>query len=141
MQGARGWATARRLGRAAALGLALAVGAGGLSEVAAVGRGQARLAADLETPIVLQLKGGKLVPANDQARTAKCLAQAIVADIPDADAARLSDMLNDRAKLDQALERKWMAISEKDAPARYNQVMAYVQKTCPDLGPYVRGML
>jgi len=136
------WRRARTAGMAAAPGIVcLAIGLLGVAATAgAATSGRDRLAADLETLTRQQLATNKNVPERDKPRTAKCLAQAIVADVPDADAAKLSDMFNRRAAFDQALERKWLTIAKKAAPARYQQVINAVQKLCPDIEPYVEPM-
>jgi hypothetical protein len=107
----------------------------------AASNGRDRLAADLAILTAAQFKDNKQVPERDKPRTAKCLASAIAADIPEADAARLSDIFEQRAAGDtdaaRALEKQWLTIGKKDAPARYTQVMAQVQKLCADLGPYI----
>ncbi len=127
--------------RAAAVAMAMALAAtGSIGTAWAASSGRDRLAADLETLTQQQLANSKTVPERDKPRTAKCLAQAIVADVPDADAAKLSDMFNRRVAFDQALERKWLTIGKKDAPARYQQVISAVQKLCPDIEPYVEPM-
>jgi len=121
-----------------ALSMLAAVAAAGSATAATSGRD--RLAADLEILTKQQLTSNKEIPDRDKPRTAQCLAKAIVADVPDADAAKLSDMFNRRAKFDPVLEKKWLTIGRKDAPARYQQVINAVQKLCPDLEPYVEPM-
>jgi hypothetical protein len=101
-----------------------------------------RLAADLELLTAGQMENSPIVPKSDRKRTAKCLAQALVVDIPEEDAARLSDIFEGRtSKGDPALQKKWLTISKKDAPARNAQVLQAVDKLCPDLGPYVKQMM
>ena len=136
-----------RSGRRAAsgLGVAMILGAvlaaiGGVHPLAAADAGRDRLAADLETLTKQQMASNKTIPDRDKPRTAQCLAKAIAADIPDADAGKLSDMFNRRAPIDKALELKWLTIGKKEAPARYQQVINAVQKMCPDLAPYVEPM-
>ena len=107
---------------------------------AAVTSGRDRLAADLTILTTKQLAGNKQIPDRDKPRTAQCLAKSIAADIPDADAGKLSDMFNRRAAFDKALELKWLTIGKKEAPARYQQVINAVQKACPDLEPYIEPM-
>ncbi|HVT51005.1 MAG TPA: hypothetical protein VHE77_05530 [Dongiaceae bacterium] len=135
---------ARGLGAAVAqgvvLGVVLAAGAAPWSAALAVTSGKDRLAADLETLTKQQLASNTVIPDRDKPRTAQCLAKAIAADVPDADAGKLSDMFNRRAPFDKALEVKWLTIGKKDAPARYQQVINAVQKMCPDLEPYVEPM-
>ncbi len=140
----------RRLGRKAlagrkALGLAVALGVvlvagGALQPLAAASNGKDRLEADLETLTKQQLANNKEIPDRDKPRTAQCLAKAMVVDVPDGDAGKLSDMFNRRLPVDQALLKKWLTIGKKDAPARYQQVINAVQKMCPDLEPYVEPM-
>jgi hypothetical protein len=103
--------------------------------------GKSRLASDLELSTVGFFQAQELIPKNDKPRTAKCLAQAMVADIPDADAAKLADIYEKRAKADDALAQKWLAITKKADPARNAQVMGQVKKICPDLGPYLERVL
>jgi len=122
---------------AALLGTAL-LGAG---PAAAEPSGKERFTADMGIITTAQFKNNKDVPERDKARTAKCLAQAIAADVPEADAAKLSDIFEQRAPADKALETKWLTISKKDSPARYSQVMAQINKLCPDVGPYVAPVL
>jgi hypothetical protein len=133
----------RRTGWAAALGavgFAAAVVAAG--PVAAESKAKERLAADLELLTTGQMEDSPIVPKGDRKRTAKCLSQALVADIPEEDAARLSDIFEGRvSKSDPALQKKWLTISAKDAPARNAQVLQAVDKLCPDLGPYVKQMM
>jgi hypothetical protein len=124
---------------AAVLGMALVPGAG-TTPLAAATSGRDRLAADLETLTKQQLAPNKEIPDRDKPRTAQCLAKAIAADVPDADAGKLSDMFNRRLAFDKALEVKWLTIGKKEAPARYQQVINAVQKLCPDLEPYVEPM-
>ena len=100
-----------------------------------------RLAANFELLTAGQLHDSKIVPEHDRKRTAKCLAQALVTDIPIEDAARLNDIFEGRTKSDPALQKKWLTISAKDAPARNAQVLQAVDKLCPDLGPYVKQMM
>ena len=100
-----------------------------------------RLAADFELITMGQMQSSPIVPERDRKRTAKCLAQALVQDIPEADAARLSDIFEGRAKSDPALQAKWLTIDAKKAPARNAQVLQAVDKLCPDLGPYVKQMM
>ena len=127
---------------AALLALALLLPAGGwVTEAQAGPSGKDRFTADLGIITTAQFKNNKDVPERDKPRTAKCLAQAIAADIPEADAARLSDIFEQRAPADKALETKWLTISKKDSPARYSQVMAQINKLCPDVGPYVEPVL
>jgi hypothetical protein len=133
----------RRIPASAFMGLALAgltfIGLG--ANPAAAVDGKARLAADLELSTVGFFEAQELIPKNDKPRTAKCLAQAMVADIPEPDAARLADIYERRAKADNALAQKWLAVTKKAAPARNMQVMTQVQKICPDLGPYLERVL
>lgn len=126
-----------------ALVLALVLGgvlAGAAGPAWAASSGRDRLAVDLEILTKQQMATNKVIPERDKPRTAQCLARAIVADIPDADAGKLSDMFNRRAPFDKALEVKWLTIGKKEAPARYQQVINAVQKNCPDLEPYVEPM-
>ena len=96
----------------------------------------------LWTRVSVRQYDGKIVPTHDRKRTAKCLAQALVADIPEEDAARLSDIFEGRVtKGDPALQKKWLTIDAKSAPARNAQVLGQVDKLCPDLGPYVKQMM
>jgi hypothetical protein len=139
----------RRTGLAAALGAAM-VAAAVMITTAVIGAGPAaaktaakeRLAADLELLTAGQMEDSAIVPKVDRKRTAKCLAQALVTDIPEEDAARLSDIFEGRiSKSDPALQKKWLAISAKDAPARNAQVLQAVDKLCPDLAPYIKQMM
>ena len=101
-----------------------------------------RLAGDLELLTAGSMENSPIVPKVDRKRTAKCLAQALVADIPEQEAARLSDIFEGRVtKSDPALQKKWLTISAKDAPARNAQVLQAVDKLCPDLGPYIKQMM
>jgi hypothetical protein len=126
----------RRIG--AALAALLVAGGPALAETKA----KERLAADLELLTAGQMENSPIVPEHDRKRTAKCLAQALVTDIPEPDAARLSDIFEGRtSKGDPALQKKWLTISKKDAPARNAQVLQAVDKLCPDLGPYVKQMM
>jgi hypothetical protein len=118
---------------------AAVAGAGPAVQAASTAR--ERLAADFELLMIGQMQGSPIVPERDQKRTAKCLAKALAADIPEEDAARLSDIFEGRAKSDQALQQKWLKISAKEAPARNAQVLGQVDKLCPDLGPYVKQMM
>ena len=120
--------------------LAAALVSAAVLPAAAVTSGRDRLAADLTILTTKQLAGNKAVPDRDKPRTAQCLAKSIAADIPDADAGKLSDMFNRRAAFDKALEVKWLTIGKKDAPARYQQVINAVHKACPDLEPYIEPM-
>jgi hypothetical protein len=134
---------ASTLAKAAVDGVALGVVLvliGTSTPLAAATSGRDRLAADLETLTKQQLASNKEIPDRDKPRTAQCLAKAIATDIPDADAAKLSDMFNRRAAFDKALEVKWLTIGKTEAPARYQQVINAVQKLCPDLQPYVEPM-
>lgn len=139
----------RRTGLAVALGAAM-VAAAVMITTAVIGAGPAaaktaakeRLAGDLELLTAGQMEDSAIVPKADRKRTAKCLAQALVADIPEEDAARLSDIFEGRiSKSDPALQKKWLAISAKDAPARNAQVLQAVDKLCPDLAPYIKQMM
>jgi hypothetical protein len=87
------------------------------------------------------MASNKTIPDRDKPRTAQCLAKAIVADIPEADAAKLADILDRRAPNDPALQKKWFTISKTEAPQRNAQVLQAVDKLCPDIGPYARRML
>jgi hypothetical protein len=126
-------------------GIAAATAVAALSLVAtaalAASSAKERLAADFELLTIQQVQSTKIVPQRDQKRTAKCLAAALAADIPEADAAKLSDIFEGRAKSDPALQKKWLTISAKEAPARNAQVLAQVDKLCADLGPYVKQLL
>jgi hypothetical protein len=132
----------RRL-TSAALAAAFLVLAPALSPQPAAAKSNAkeRLAANFEVLTAGQLEGSPIVPPRDRKRTAKCLGQALAADIPDAEAEQLSAIFEGRAKNDPALEKKWLTISAKEAPARNAQVMKAVNKLCPDLGPYVKQMM
>ena len=130
----------RRMGVALALGIGLALGGGGIHALEAATSGRDRLTADLTTLTTQQLAPNKEIPDRDKPRTAQCLAKAIALDIPDADAAKLSDIFNRRAAADKALELKWLTIGKTEAPARYQQVINAVHKMCPDLQPYVEPM-
>jgi hypothetical protein len=103
--------------------------------------GRERLALGLQPITMAQMRQTEQVPEHDKGRTAVCLAAAIAKDVPEADAARLADILEGKAAPDRALQQKWLGISKKDAPARNAQVMAAVGKLCPDLGPYVAPMM
>jgi hypothetical protein len=103
--------------------------------------GKTRLASDLELSTVGFFQAQDLIPKNDKPRTAKCLAQAMVLEIPETDAAKLADVYEKRAKPDNALAQKWLTVTKKDAPARNAQVMGQVKKICPDLGPYLERVL
>jgi hypothetical protein len=103
--------------------------------------GKERLAGDLVLLTTRQVKAAEVVPEHDKKRTAKCLAQAIVADIPEADAAKLADIFERRAENDVGLQKKWFTISKKDAPARNAQVLKAIDKLCPDIGPYAKQIL
>ena len=142
------------LGHGAVLGLGLAVGLAGAGAPAflvtpapwvtpawAESKAKERLAADFELITAGQMENSPIVPKQDRKRTAKCLAQALVQDIPEMDAARLSDIFEGRAKSDPALQKKWLTIDAKKAPARNAQVLQAVDKLCPDLGPYVKQMM
>jgi hypothetical protein len=136
---------ARRLGLCGGVVVAAVLAAGlalasASRPAAAATPGRDRFAADLESLTKQQLVPNKEIPERDKPRTAQCLAKAIAADIPEADAAKLSDMFNRRAAIDKALELKWLTIGKKEAPARYQQVINAVQKLCPDLEPYVEPM-
>ncbi|GAB2175307.1 hypothetical protein DLREEDagr8_08650 [Dongia sp. agr-C8] len=122
---------------------ALLVGAGlaGWSAPALAITGKERLAGRLVLMTTEQAQASDLVPKLDKKRTAECLAKAIVADIPEADAAKLADILDRRAPNDPALQKKWFTISKKEAPARNAQVLKAVDKLCPDIGPYAKRML
>ena len=122
---------------AAAVALGSTIGAGPAFAVS----GNERLAGDLELLTLQQVQANKIVPEHDQKRTAKCLAMAIAADIPEPDAAKLSEIFEGRSKADPALQKKWFTISKKDAPARNAQVMGAVDKLCKDLGPYIAPMM
>jgi hypothetical protein len=133
----------RRTGLAAVLGasvVAAAVIAAG--PAAAETKAKERLAADLELLTAGQMEDNAIVPKGDRKRTAKCLAQALATDIPEEDAARLSDIFEGRvSKSDPALQKKWLTIDAKSAPARNAQVLQAVDKLCPDLAPYVKQMM
>ena len=103
--------------------------------------GKERLAGDLVLVTTQQVQAADVVPKADKKRTAKCLAQAIVADIPEEDAAKLADMFERRTPNDLKLQQKWFTISKKDAPKRNAQVIAAVDKLCPDIGPYAKQIL
>ena len=146
---------ARRIGVARRVGVTLGaawlaaawfaaawLAAGGAGPASAESRAKERLAADLELLTAGQMEDSPIVPKGDRKRTAKCLAQALVADIPEAEAARLSDIFEGRvSKSDPALQKKWLTIDAKTAPARNAQVLQAVDKLCPDLGPYVKQMM
>jgi hypothetical protein len=132
---------AAALGVPAALILSLAGLTGNVQAQAQGGTPQEHLAANLELLVIGQVKATKVIPERDQRRTADCLSKALAADVPDADANKLSAIFEGRAPKDPALQKKWLTISQKDAPARNAQVLARVDKMCADLGPYVRGML
>jgi hypothetical protein len=129
-----GWAAAP-----AALAFAAAVLA--TAPATAESKAKDRLAANFEMLTMGGMHDSAIVPERDRKRTAKCLAQALVTDIPEEDAARLSDIFEGRVKSDPALQKKWLTISAKDAPARNTQVLQAVQKLCPDLGPYIKQMM
>jgi hypothetical protein len=133
----------RSVGLAARL-VAAAVIATGLTmgPVAAKTAAKERLAGDLELITAGQMEDSPIVPKHDRKRTAKCLAEALVADIPEEDAARLSDIFEGRvSKSDPVLQKKWLTIDAKTAPARNAQVLQAVDKMCPDLGPYVKQLM
>ena len=126
-----------------ALGSALAAVVLGLvaSAPAYAVSGKERLAGDLVLLTTRQVQNADVVPKHDKKRTAKCLAQAIVADIPEADAAKLADIFERRAENDVGLQKKWFTISKKDAPERNAQVLKAIDKLCPDIGPYAKQIL
>jgi hypothetical protein len=103
--------------------------------------GKERLAGRLVLVTIEQAEATELIPKHDKKRTAECLAKAIVADIPEADAAKLADILDRRVPNDPALQKKWFTIAKTDAPARNAQVLKAVDQLCPDIGPYARRML
>ena len=119
----------------------LGLGAAACSGAAWAISGKERLAGDLVLLTTRQVQNADVVPKHDKKRTAKCLAQAIVADIPEEDAAKLADIFERRTSNDLALQKKWFTISKKDAPARNAQVMQAVDKLCPDIGPYAKQVL
>jgi len=123
---------------AAAAGLAAMLVAGAPAFAVS---GKDRLAGRVELMTIQQAQASELVPKQDKKRTAKCLAKAIVADIPEADATKLADILDRKAPNDPALQKKWFTITKTDAPQRNAQVLKAVDKICPDIGPYARQML
>jgi hypothetical protein len=124
---------------AAGLAAGLAIGPAAAETTS---KAKERLAADLELLTAGQMEDSPIVPKGDRKRTAKCLSQALVVDIPEPDAARLSDIFEGRvSKSDPALQKKWLTISAQDAPARNAQVLQAVNKLCPDLGPYIKQMM
>lgn len=131
-----GWAAA-----AAAIGVAVASAIGPAPGALAQATPQERLAANFELLVIGQVKATKVIPERDQRRTADCLSKALAADIPDAEAEKLIAIFEGRAEKDPALQKKWLTISAKDAPARNAQVMGRIDKMCADVGPYVKGML
>lgn len=134
--GAAAWRSALAWRAAGAVALSLVA-----SAPAYAVSGKERLAGDLVLLTTQQVQNADVVPKHDKKRTAKCLAQAIVADIPEPDAAKLADMFERRTPNDLALQKKWFTISKKDAPARNAQVMQAVDKLCPDIGPYAKQVL
>jgi hypothetical protein len=123
---------------AAALAAGLTIG----PAAAETSKAKERLAGDLELLTAGQMEDSAIVPKGDRKRTAKCLSQALVVDIPEPEAARLSDIFEGRvSKSDPALQKKWLTISAQDAPARNAQVLQAVDKLCPDLGPYIKQMM
>jgi hypothetical protein len=60
----------------------------------------------------------------------ECGMKAVLADMPDQDAQRLSDMVEGRAAADPALA-KWFQLEKTENPARHAQVSARAQSICP----------
>jgi hypothetical protein len=125
----------------AAMAVGLVAGAPAFIGQAWAVSGKERLAGRVELMTIQQAQATEVVPKQDKKRTAKCLAKAIVADIPEADATKLADILDRRTPNDPALQKKWFTITKTDAPARNAQVLKAVDKICPDIGPYARQML
>jgi hypothetical protein len=134
-------AGARRGAAAAALAATLLAAVSMAGPAEAESTPQDRLAANFEIMIIGSVKANKLIPEQDKRRTADCLAKALAADVPDAEAEKLSAIAEGRAKNDPALQKKWLTISQKEAPARNAQVMGRINKMCADIGPYVKGMM
>lgn len=119
-------------------GLALALlMAPALIPEASAQSGKERLAADLTINAAAYFKDSTVIPETDKPRTGKCLADSMVADIPEPDAGKLADIFEKRSPSDPALAKKWLTIRQADAPARHAQVLAQVKKRCPELGPYL----
>jgi hypothetical protein len=118
------------------LGIALTFLAAGLVPEALAQSGKQRLAADLTINAAAYFKDSTVIPESDKPRTGKCLADSMVADIPEPDAGKLADIFEKRSPADPALIKKWITISQAN-PARHNQVLGEVKKLCPDLGPYL----
>ena len=73
-----------------------------------VSKAKERLAADLELLTAGQMEDSPIVPKHDRKRTAKCLAEALVVDIPEEDAAR--------EPLPVAVHRAFFEGAEADLP-------------------------
>jgi hypothetical protein len=111
------------------------------SPAEAQGTPKENLAANFEILVIGQVQATEVIPKRDQRRTADCLGKALAEDIPEDEAIKLNAIFEGRAKKDPALQKKWLTISRKEAPARNAQVMKAIDKLCPDIGPYVKRML
>jgi hypothetical protein len=75
----------------------------------------------------------KVLPAPDRPRGLACIAKALAADIPEADAARLADMLEQKTPPDADLVRRWLITEKTENPTRHAEVAARTAELCPDL--------
>jgi hypothetical protein len=66
-------------------------------------------------------------------RAIRCFANAIVADIPEDQAAEIADMLELKLTLDPVLTDKWLTFNTTLDPRRHDQIAAREHRFCPDI--------
>ncbi|WP_459851036.1 hypothetical protein [Dongia sp. agr-C8] len=94
--------------------------------------GPARLHALLSAKMQ-EFRGFDALPETDRPRAVKCIIDALVVDIPEAEATRLADMIEQKIPLNQALFTRWLDFSSDGNPARQAQVKARAATQCPDV--------
>jgi hypothetical protein len=66
-------------------------------------------------------------------RATRCFANAVVADIPEAQAGEIADMFQLKRTLDPALTDKWLTFNTTLDPRRHDQITAREHRFCPDI--------
>jgi hypothetical protein len=67
----------------------------------------------------------------------ECGMKAILADVPDADAMRLANMVEGKEKVDPSLA-KWFSFDRKKSPERHKQVIERAKQICPQYSNILR---
>jgi hypothetical protein len=98
--------------------------------------GQQRLKAELAKRISSYIGGSVLADIKDESLA--CYLDALVRDIPEADAGRLAEMYVGKVPPNESLKRKWVIIEGN--PSRRTQLETRLREICPDISSRVAKM-